>query len=78
MNNYEKLFKAVLGASVGIGTVVGTNMVTKLFKVDRLSREIKEVNNNIYNNNNVGNGETFEAEFVDDDFVSEQDVENRI
>ena len=78
MTNYSKLFKAILGTSIGLGTVVGTNMMTKLFKVDRISREIKEVNNNIGNNNIGSNTEPFEAEFVDDDFVSDQEVEGRI
>lgn len=74
--NYGKVFKAILGGSVGLGAVVGTNMITKLFKVDRLSNEIKAVNNNIGNSGN--GGEPIDIEFADDDFVSDQDVENRI
>lgn len=76
--NYEKAFKAVIAGAVGLGTVVGSNMLSKLFKVDRLDREVE----NIYNNNsNIGGGakgEPFEVEFADDDFVSDQEVENRI
>ena len=73
--NYGKAFKAILAGSVGIGTIVSTNLISKLFKVDRLDREV----GTMVNNNGGGKGEMFEAEFVDDDdFVSDQDVENRI
>lgn len=77
MANYEKMFKAIVAGAAGIGTIVGTNMVTKLFKVDRLDREVTMVNGT---NNNLGGGkgEPIEAEFIDDEFVSDQDVENRI
>ena len=77
MSNYEKLFKGIVAGAAALGTIVGSNMIGKLFKVDRLDREVEAINNGI-NNNSVGNGETFEAEFVDDDFVSDQEVENRI
>ena len=78
MLDYGKAFKAILAGSVGLGTIVGTNMLTKLFKVDRLSNEVNTINNNIGSNNNIGTGEPFEVEFADDEFASDQEVENRI
>lgn len=75
--NYGKLFKGILAGSIGIGTVVGTNVLTKLFKVDRIANEVNTINN--IGNNNIGaNGEPFEATVVDDDFISDQEVEGRI
>lgn len=75
--NYERAFKAIVAGAVGLGTVVGSNMLSKLFKVDRLDREV----GGMVNNSNIGGGaksEPFEVEFADDDFVSDQEVENRI
>jgi hypothetical protein len=78
MTNYSKLFKAILGGSVGIGTIIGVNTMTKLFKVDRLDREIDAMANNINSIGGGAKGEPFEVEFADDEFVSDQEVENRI
>ena len=75
--NYGKAFKAILAGSVGIGTIVSTNLISKLFKVDRLDREVGTMVNGV-NNIGGGKGEMFEAEFVDDEFATDQDVENRI
>ena len=77
MANYEKVFKAIVAGAAGIGTIVGTNMVTKLFKVDRLNREVGAMVNGSNNNNFDSNGETIDIEFADD-FATDQDVENRI
>ena len=76
--NYTKLFKAIVGGSVGLGTIVGVNTLSKLFKVDRLDREVGTMVNGTNNNLGGGKGEPIEAEFIDDEFVSDQDVENRI
>lgn len=73
--NYERLFKGIVAGAAALGTVVGTNMIGKLFKVDRLDREVGTMVNNNFGG---AKGEPFEAEFVDDDFVSDQEVENRI
>lgn len=78
MMNYGKLFKTILGGSIGIGTIIGVNTMTKLFKVDRLDREIDVMANNINNIGGGTKGEPFEVEFADDEFVTDQDVENRI
>ena len=76
MNNYEKMFKGIVAGAAAIGTIVGSNMIGKLFKVDRLDREVGAMNNNNFSGN--GNGDPIDIEFADDDFVTDQDVENRI